>query len=231
MSNPAGPPEWVLDIVAAARMLDAAELSRPLPSPPASARPSAVLVLFAESPTGPGLLLIERAHDMRSHAGQLAFPGGATDPGESAVDTALREAGEEIGLDPAGVEVLAELPPLWLPPSNFAVTCVLGWWRTQSPVGVVDPVEVAAVLRVPLADLIDPGHRVTVSHPSGYRGPGFVLRGPELDGPELDDLVLWGFTAGVVAALLERAHIAEPWDESRILPAPVPGSRGRVGTR
>ena len=87
-------------------------------------------MLFGErSQRGPDLLLTERAHDMRSHPGQVSFPGGSIDAGETPVQAALREAEEETGLDPAGVEVFGELPELWLPPSNFAVTPVLGWWR------------------------------------------------------------------------------------------------------
>ncbi len=206
------PPDWVRDIAEAARRLGAEDLSRSLPPPPASARDSAVLVLFAQSSAGAELVLIERAHDMRSHPGQLAFPGGGADADETAAQTALREAEEEIGLDPVGVDVLAELPALWLPPSNFAVTCVLAWWREESPVGVVDPVEVADVLRVPIDELVDPRHRVTVRHPMGYRGPGFVL----------GDLVLWGFTASVVDTLLDHGGLAEPWDPARTLSAPEP---------
>jgi len=211
-------PQWLTAIVTATENLTAAELSRvvPQPEPPRSARRSAVLLLFGEQPAGPDLVLIERAHGMRSHAGQLAFPGGAADGAERAVETALREAREEIGLDPAGVDVLAELPALWLQPSNYAVTCVLGWWRAQSPVGVVDPVEVAAVLRVPLAHLVDPGRRVTVVHPLGWRGPGFEIDHP--DGAE--PLVLWGFTAGVVDRLLWHADLARPWDPARTVAAP-----------
>ncbi len=197
-------PAWVSD-------LGATDLSHLLPPPPASARPSAVLVLFAGSPNV-DLLLIERAHDLRSHPGQVAFPGGGADDGETPAQTALREAQEEIGLDPRGVDVLAELSAVWLPPSNFSVTCVLAWWRTESPVGVVDMTEVASVLRVPIADLIRPGNRVTVAHPAGYRGPGFIL----------GDLLLWGFTAAVVDRLLVRSGATQPWDESRTRPAPVP---------
>ena len=76
---------------------------------------------------------------MRSHPGQVSFPGGSIDATDaSPTAAALREAQEEVGLDPAGVEVLATLPELWLPPSNFAVTPVLGWWREPTPVAVVD---------------------------------------------------------------------------------------------
>ncbi len=211
-------PAWLRHIVDATQDLTAGQLSRLLLPPPDSARRSAVLVLFGEGTAGPDLTLIERAHDMRSHAGQLAFPGGGADDDEDAVQTALRESREEIGLDPAGVEVLGELPALWLPPTNFAVTCVLGWWREESPIGVVDPMEVASVLRVPLADLVDPDRRVTVVHPTGYRGPGFLV------GPR----VLWGFTAGVVDRILEHAALTRPWDPDRTVPVPGTGSEDRA---
>jgi 8-oxo-dGTP pyrophosphatase MutT (NUDIX family) len=196
--------------------------SRFLP-PDDGGRESAVLLLFG--PDGDGaesLLLIERSHDMRSHPGQVALPGGATEPGDAdAVATALREAAEEVRLDPSGVEVLGALPPLYLPPSGFVVTTVVGWWRDPSPVSVGDPAEVAQVIQAPLAYLTDPAVRHTVTHPSGYRGPAFVLG---------DDLLLWGFTAGVVTKALELAELDRSWDESRELPLPerfLPRDGGR----
>jgi len=153
-------PEWLRPLAEAAVHVRPEQLSRFLP-PAEGGRESAVLMLFGEADPGSGwagaeVLLIERAHDMRSHAGQVAFPGGALDPGdEGVVEAALREAVEETGLDPSGVEVFGTLPALFLPVSDFVVTPVLGWWRTPSPVGVVDPAEVASVHRVPLADLLD----------------------------------------------------------------------------
>jgi 8-oxo-dGTP pyrophosphatase MutT (NUDIX family) len=133
---------------------------------------------------------------MRSHPGQVSFPGGSIDPGETAVQAALREAEEETGLDRAGVEVFAELPPLWLPPSNFSVTPVLGWWREPSAVTVVSPDEVHAVYRAPISELRDPAHRITVKGPSGWRSPGFLIG-------EAHDVICWGFTAGIIARLFE----------------------------
>ncbi len=172
-------------------------------------------MLFGEQEHGPDLLLTERAHTLRSHPGQVAFPGGAADPGDDGpVGTAMREAREEVGLDPRTVEAFGILPPLWVPPSNFAVTTVLGWWHTPSPVAVVDPVEVAAVLRVRLDALLAPERRFTVRHPSGWRGPAFEVG---------DGLLLWGFTAGIVSRLFARAGWERPWDESReraLPPAP-----------
>jgi hypothetical protein len=146
---------------------------------------------------------------MRSHPGQVSFPGGSIDPTDASPEAAaLREAHEETGLDPAGVDVFATLPQLWLPPSNFAVTPVLGWWREESPVTVVDPREVHAVLRVPIDELLDPQHRTTVRHPSGWLGPGFLIGDDK-------DLILWGFTAGIISRLFDFLGWTKPWDEAR----------------
>ena len=104
---------------------------------------------FVRRERGPELLLMERAGSLRSHAGQPSFPGGALDPedgdpqGDGPLRAALREAEEETGLDPAGVQIFGVLPKLYIPVSGFVVTPVLGWWRKPSPVGVVDPAETA----------------------------------------------------------------------------------------
>jgi len=135
-------PDWLEPVAVAAREITADDLTKFVPPEDAVARRGAVLLLFGARHD---LLLTERAHDMRSHPGQVSFPGGSIDPGETPRQAALREAEEETGLRADGVEVFAELPELWLPPSNFAITPVLGWWAEESPVGVVDPAEVHAV--------------------------------------------------------------------------------------
>ncbi len=201
-------PDWLEPIREGASTIGASDISRFVPPEGSDARKGAVLMLFGEGPLGPDLLLTERAHDMRSHPGQVSFPGGAidhTDP--TPVAAALREAEEETGLDPTGVEVFATLPELWLPPSNFAVTPVLGWWKEPTTVTVVDPGEVNAVLRVPVEELLDPQHRVTVVHPIGYSSPGFLIG-------ETKDLILWGFTAGLVNKLFDHVGWTRPWDAS-----------------
>ena len=203
-------PGWLLPLAEALPGVTPEQLSR-LPAPAEGGRHSAVLVLFGEGPAGPDLLLIERAVTLRSHAGQPAFPGGALDPedgdphGAGPVAAALREAAEEVGLQPETVEVLGALPALWLPPSGFVVHPVVAWWREPHPVDVVDAAEVAAVVRVPLTDLADPAHRLVVTHPSGHVGPGF----------EVDGLLVWGFTAGLVDRLLAFGGFERPWDRTR----------------
>jgi 8-oxo-dGTP pyrophosphatase MutT (NUDIX family) len=208
-----GPPDWLEPLLAGAADIPPEELSRFLP-PPEGGRESAVLILFGEGNDGPDLLLIERSSHLRSHAGQPAFPGGAVDPeDEGPADTALREAVEETGLDPAGVDVLMTLPALWLPPSGFVVTPVIAWWREPSTVSPMDAAEVAAVVRVPISELAEPAHRFLVHHPSGWLGPAFGVR----------DLLVWGFTAGLVDKLLLLGGWERPWnhDDVRELPADV----------
>lgn len=205
--QPSRIPRWLRQLVSATQDLDSDQFSAFAP-PDDSGRQSAVLILFGEGEAGPDVLLIQRAPDMRSHAGQPAFPGGAEDPEDDGpVGAALREAQEETGLRPEGVDVLRCLPQVWLPPSGFVVTPVLGWWREPSPVSAMDPAEVAAVSRVPLAELTDPGNRVNVRHPSGYIGPGFTVR----------EMLVWGFTALLLDRILVLGEWERPWDPGRIV--------------
>jgi 8-oxo-dGTP pyrophosphatase MutT (NUDIX family) len=198
-------PAWLRPVAEIAASVTAEELTRFVP-PHGEGRHSAVLILFGEDRD---LLLIQRASTMRSHAGQPAFPGGAVDEGDDdAVGAALREAQEETGIDPSGVLVFGALPDLWVPVTNYVVTPVLGWWHTVSPVWALDAAEVESVHRVPIADLVDPANRCRVLHPSGFVGPAFEVQG----------LLVWGFTAGLISGLLDRLGWAEPWDESRVVP-------------
>jgi 8-oxo-dGTP pyrophosphatase MutT (NUDIX family) len=206
-------PLWLQPIHEGAESITVQELTGFMPPGDAQPRRGAVLMLFGEGASGPDLLLTERAHHMRSHPGQVSFPGGSLDDGETAVEAALREGWEETGLDPEGVDVFAQLPELWLPPSNFAVTPVLGWWRAPSPVSAVDPDEVHAVFREPISELLDPSHRLSVRHPSGWVGPAFVIGDDK-------DVILWGFTAGIISRLFDHVGWSVPWDQTRVRDLP-----------
>jgi 8-oxo-dGTP pyrophosphatase MutT (NUDIX family) len=203
-------PDWLAPLVKATTDIEVHDLTRYAP-PEDAERRSAVLILFGESDGQPDVLLIERAHQMRSHAGQPAFPGGGVDvTDDGPIGAALREAAEETGLDPDGVQVVAVLPDLFVPPSGYVVTPVVGWWHQPSAVTVKDPAEVASVHRVPLSELADPSNRFQVRHPSGYVGPAFGVR----------DLVVWGFTGGLLDRLIYLGGWERPWDRSRVEPLP-----------
>ncbi|MGV1008472.1 MAG: NUDIX hydrolase [Dermatophilaceae bacterium] len=206
-------PTWVDEILLAAEQVDASWYGRFLP-PEGGGRASAVLALFGPDPDGEeSILLIERAHTLRSHAGQVAFAGGAIEPEDrDPVDAALREAAEEVMLDPHGVQVVGSLPPLYLPVSGFTVTTVVAWWTDPRPVTVHAPAEVAQVLSVPVGFLTDPVNRHMAVYPGGRTGPAW-----DLD----DDLLLWGFTAGVVDRLLQLAGLSRPWDHEHRVPVPA----------
>jgi 8-oxo-dGTP pyrophosphatase MutT (NUDIX family) len=207
-----GLPDYLERLIAAAADLP---LRHRMARPTATARRSAVLILFGDGPIGPDVLLIEKATHLRSHAGQPAFPGGGVDPGDDyPVGTALREAEEEAGIDPDGVRVLATLPELFLGPSDNLVVPVVAWWDDPRDVTVGDPHEVARVARVPLTDLIEPANRFRIRHPSGFIGPAFGVAG----------MVVWGFTAALLDAILEAAGLAQPWDDRDVRPLPVSGA-------
>jgi len=203
--------------------------------PGVGARKAAVLILIGagraaakggdpqERPVSPTILFVERPTTMRTHAAQIAFPGGAADPGDADLAaTALREANEETGVDPSGIEILGQLPPAHVEVSGFDVTAVVGWWARSSRIAAVDAREVASVLVVPVARLVDPANRARVHHPSGYTGPAF----------EIDGHLIWGLTAHLLDGVLELAGWQQPWDLDRLIDIParyLTGHRDRGG--
>lgn len=201
--RPDAAPDWLAGLVAGCRGLTADDVPFRRRAGDRAGRRAAVLMLFGAGSSGPDLLLTERAPDLRSHAGQAAFPGGGVDAGDPGpVAAALREAREETGLDPSGVVPLVSVPALTIPVTGFAVTPVVAHWAHPSPVAVVDHGETAAVVRVPVAVLADPASRFRVLGPSGYTGPAFAAGG----------LLVWGFTAGLVDWMLSLGGWTRPWD-------------------
>ena len=152
---------------------------------------------------------MERASSLRSHAGQPSFPGGALDPedgdpdGDGPLRAALREAEEETGLDPSGVQVFATLPALYIPVSGFVVTPGAGlvaasarrwrrWTRPRRPGSSPSPCPTWPT-------------RATAPWPctrAVTRGPAFIV----------DSALVWGFTAGVIDRILHFAGWERPWD-------------------
>jgi len=194
--------------------------ARPFPPVVGNAHAASVLVLFGRLDSMPAqtdaltvaadldVLLQRRAATLSSHPGQVSFPGGRREDADAdAVATALREAEEETGLDPAGVEILATLDELPLAASNHVVTPVLAWWRSPSRVAAVDHAETVDVFRVPVAQLLDPDRRFT----STIHRMGRTWRGPAFD---VDGTIVWGFTAMVLDALFDATGWTLPWDPS-----------------
>ena len=182
----------------------------------AARREAAVLVLFsgsgdparptAVSPTTPTCCSPCGPSTLRHHAGQAAFPGGASDPtDEGPVDTALREAREETGIDVSRLYPLATMEKTFIAPSQFHVVPVLAYSPDPGPVAVVNEAETAIVARVPVRAFINPDNRLMV-----YRGDlGRRWAGPAF---LLNEMLVWGFTGQVISALLDVAGWAQPWD-------------------
>ncbi len=161
------------------------------------ARHSAVLVPLYDGPDGAEVLLTRRSQALRNHRGEVSFPGGRMDPGETPLQTALREAHEEVALDPSLPHVLGELDHLSTVASRSRIVPIVASLPGR-PVVRPSRSEVARVLFVPLADLLTPGT---------YREE--LWGSPPLDRSitffELDDETIWGATARMLAQLLGLA--------------------------
>lgn len=162
-----------------------------------SARSAAVLVLLFPDEAGDAyLVLTERVDRGGHHSGEVSFPGGSAEPGDaSLVETALREAAEEVALDAAaaGVRVLGSLPARWIPVSNFRVTPVVAV-AARRPVLAPQPTEVAAILEVPVAAFLPDGPLVHLERDIG----GYPLRYAAYP---IEGLNVWGMTAMILGGL------------------------------
>jgi 8-oxo-dGTP pyrophosphatase MutT (NUDIX family) len=186
---------------------------RPSPGGEASARPAAVLVLVAPDSSGEArVILIERTSYDGHHSGEIAFPGGAAELDDpDLASTALREAAEEIGLDPAavGLRIVGELEPFWIPVSNFRVTPIVAF-ADHLPGWRPDPREVARVIEAPLASFLPDAPITTIERDVRewrIRYGAYALA-EIADGPSV-----WGATArilGQLGAILAAEPAAKP---------------------
>ncbi|WKD56719.1 putative NUDIX hydrolase [Corynebacterium capitovis DSM 44611] len=226
---PASAPEWMSPLV---RGLDASSdqlrrlLGRRVPQKDTAAE-AAVLMLLSGDPGAkdlPGdarVLLTHRTPTMRSHSGQMAFPGGRIDPGDAGpVDAALREAWEETGLERARVAPLATLDTVTTGGSGRAVAPVLAYSADPGETRVASVQETDDVFFASLADLIEPANRVQVGM-LAWHGPAFWV----------NDYLVWGFTGALLDALLRAGSWAKPWESGRIVPLRSALKRSRNGER
>jgi 8-oxo-dGTP pyrophosphatase MutT (NUDIX family) len=148
-SSDHGPPEWVRSLSSALDRVRS-QPAKPITTP----REAAVLVLLTDGPDGVQVLLTERASSLRSYPGRVTFPGGRKDPTDAdPTATALREAREEVGLDPASVRILGSLPTTVDPKGKSTVTPVLAWSACPDFPGPVSSAEVSKVHRVAIRDV------------------------------------------------------------------------------
>lgn len=180
--------------------LETGERMPRVPPPNADSRRAAVLVPILLEPDGARLVYTVRKDHLQDHAGQISFPGGSLDPGDgSLLETALREAEEEIDLSPDLVEVVGELEEMYIPPSDFRVSPFVGLLPPKAEL-VMHPDEVEEIFTVPLADLMSPETLRKVPWTRDgrdYEVPVFAVEEPALRN-------IWGATAAMTAALLVR---------------------------
>lgn len=207
-----GPPAWAR-IDASARRLGLDDVGRRLLRSPPGVPPvslvadsvsAAVLLPLAEIDGEAHVVFIKRPETMSTHKGEIAFPGGKLDP---SVDSdlraaALREAHEEIGLDPGGVEIVARLSGVATAASRFTITPFVGFVR-RKPEFVAHPAEVVRVLEIPLSDLLDPA----IYHEERWDA---FQRDMSVHFFELPDETVWGATARILTDLLTRLVSPSP---------------------
>lgn len=162
------------------------------------ARPAAVLIALLDGPEGAEVLLTKRSSGLRNHKGEISFPGGRIDPGETPVETALREALEEVALRPGATHVCGQLGHLSTVVSRSYIIPVVGT-LVERPELTAHEIEVDRILWVPLATLVEP---------RTYREEWWGT--PPLDRRmfffDLDDETIWGATAYMLHELLSLVY-------------------------
>ena len=161
-------------------------------------RDAAVLVPVVERAGGPSVILTQRTENLRSHSGQVAFPGGRIDPDDATPEAAaLRETHEEIGIAPDQVEVFGRMPD-YLTGSGYRIAPIFGLVAPDA-IAIPNPDEVAAVFEVPLAFLMNPDNHVRASRVWEGR-ERFFWTMPH------GERYIWGVTAGIIRQMYERLY-------------------------
>lgn len=174
--------------------------------PERTLRPAAVLIPVIAGAEGATVLMTRRSDSLASHTGQIAFPGGRLDPGETAIEAALREAMEEVALDPGLVEVLG-VGDAYETGTGFLVTPVVGW-LSRSPRTTPALGEVAEVFQVPWDFLMDIANHRQDSYERDGQPPRFFWAMP------FGERYIWGVTAGIIRALHARLYDDEAAPEA-----------------
>jgi len=161
-------------------------------------KPAAVLIPVIAEAGGASVLLTRRADSLTRHTGQIAFPGGRLDPGETAVEAALREAREEVDLDPGAVTVLGLSEP-YETGTGYLVTPVIGWIERLPPL-TASPEEVAEIFHAPWDFLMDPSNhsRDHLEAPEGVKRWFWAMT--------WNERYIWGATAGIIRGLRARLY-------------------------
>lgn len=187
--------DWMPDRIAARSDYD---LNPGSDRPAGTLRPAAVLIPVIAGRDGATVLMTRRADTLASHTGQIAFPGGRLDPGETAIQAALREAMEEVALDPALVEVLG-VGDAYETGTGFLVTPVIGWLRAP-PQTTPAPTEVAEVFEVPWDFLMDVANHQRESYDREGQPRRWYWAMP------YGERYIWGVTAGIIRSLHARLY-------------------------
>lgn len=175
--------------------------SDPRPRPRDGDRLAAVLAPLVEDPE-PALVFTRRAADLSRHAGEISFPGGLQDPGETLIETALRESREEIDLDPAVVEIVGALPPVPVRVSSILVVPFVGMMRTL-PALTRSAGEIDEVLTFPVRRLARIESAMELVREDGGVWTGWAY--------ELEGSLIWGATGLMVHDLLEVLRKETSW--------------------
>ena len=175
-------------------------MKRPL-TQPGQPRVGGVLALLYDCRDQINVVLTRRRDDLNAHAGQISFPGGRNEPPEPLLTTALRETQEEVGIAPEAVQVLGSLTPIYIPPSDYEVHPFVAWYANgRCPTFSPAPCEVAEILEVPLAHLLNPATRYHESR---------EIMGHRLNVPffAVAEHKVWGATAVMLSELVERLRV------------------------